>query len=341
MAAVALLALSSVGCIRLPWQRWSNWKAVRSKHITLYTSTKVHYRHTVDTFEIAHAAVASLPLFRGHDVAPVEVLFLEEPDFVASLGRLRAGVTIAQVPGEGRLGAKSLIVVFEDTEVGGAAHYLMHLLVHDKLPKAPLWMHEAFATYFQGVRYAKDGNGVISCYGYLSGGGQLVPLADLFGLRWEEYDSSGQSGWHKHSASMLLDYLYSAEDGKLRATIPIVIGRTAIGGSATQAFGAALPGVSVEELDRRMRDFHKQSEAHPRPQCPLSVSVPPELQADLGERQIEDVSEEDIRTLVRRVRMVPHRSGRIDWYPPDAVVLAPLPEAKPPEAKPTPPEATP
>jgi hypothetical protein len=328
-AVALLLALSSSGCLKLPWQRWSHWKAVRSKHITLYTDTKLQYAHTVETFELAHAAVGALPLFRGHDVAPVEVLFLGEPEYVATFGRLRGGVTIAQVPGEGRLGQHGLIVVLEDTGIHEAAHRLMHLFLHARMPRSPLWMHEAFATYFENVRYAKDEKGTISCFGYLGPADKLMPLGDLFNLRWEDYDNSGKGDWYRRSGALLLDYLYMGDEGKFRSAIPIVIGRTASGGSAVQALGAALPGVSVEQIDEHMRDFRKSAEMHPRPLCPLSVPVPPELQADTGERQIETVSEEDIKSLGMRIRLVPHRSGRVDWYPPEAVTLAAPAETPP------------
>jgi len=78
-----------------------------------------------------------------------------------------------------------------------------------------------------------------------------------------------------------------------------------------------------------MRDFRKSAEMHPRPLCPLSVNVPPELQADTGDRQIEPVSEADIQSLGTRIRLVPHRSGRVDWFPPEAITLATPADSKP------------
>jgi hypothetical protein len=325
------LALAGSGCIKLPWQRYSHWKAVRSKHVTIYTDTKFLYGHTVETFEYAYAAVSALPIFRNQQIAPVEVLFLEEPDFVSVFSRQRSGATIAELPGQGRLGARSLIVVFEDTSMAAAAHRLTHLFLHAKLPKAPLWLHEAYASYLETARYANDAKGTVSCFGYLGGSDKLAPLPELFGLRWEDYDSSGKSDWYRQSSRVLLDYLYMGENGKFRSTIPILLGRFAVGGTTAQALNAALPGVAIDDLDRRMRDFHKESEMHPRPLCPLSVPVPPESLADTAKPQEEPVSEEDIRQLLLRTRLLPHRTGHIDWYPPEAVTLATEP-TKPPAA---------
>jgi hypothetical protein len=331
------LALSAGGCMKMPWQRWTGWKAVRSKHVTLYSDTRFAYGHTLENFEYAYAALAASPIFRNQAIAPVEVLFLEEPEFISALSRYRSGITAAALPGEGRLAAGGLIVVHDDTGMVTAAHRLTHLFLHAKMPKAPLWLHEAFASYLEGVRYATDDKGAATaCYGYLGGGDQMLPLDELFTLPWDKYDGSGKAHWYRNSARTLLDYLYMGEEGRLRPTLTVLIGRIGIGKPAAEAVAGAMPGVSIEELNRRMLDFRKESQMRPRPLCPMRVPVPPDNVADTSPPRVEPLSEEDIKQLLMRIWLLPHRTGHVDWYPPESLTLAtaaqaatPTPEASP------------
>jgi hypothetical protein len=230
------------------------------------------------------------------------------------------------------VGQGALVVLHDDTGLTEAAHRLVHLFLQARMPRAPLWMHEAFASYFQNVRYAKDDKGTITCFGYLAGGGKLVPLAELLALPWADYDGSGKAGWYRNTAQIFLDYLYNAENGKYRSAIPIMLGRIAVGGSTEQAWAAALPGVTVDEMNQRMVDFHKDAEMHPRPQCPMSVAIAPGGEADLGEPQVEKVNPEDIKQLAMRLRLLPHRTGYVDWYPPEVSTIMPPPPIAHPAA---------
>src|SRR3954468_20900956 len=129
VVAVVLLG----GCSHGPWNPYGGWNAARTKHITLYTGTRFVHRTAAESLEYAYAALSS-SLFRTRAIAPVEVLFVEEPQLVGTFGIFRRAAAVARPPGHGILGRRGLAVITEGTGVPGAAHVLAHLFLHAVAP---------------------------------------------------------------------------------------------------------------------------------------------------------------------------------------------------------------
>src|SRR5262245_55121826 len=98
MLATAALLAGVAGCAHAPWNPYSGWKVARTKHITLYTDTKFLYTTTLERLEFVYAALAG-SLFKSKPITPVEVLFLESPQVLATFGHFRNGATIGRLPG--------------------------------------------------------------------------------------------------------------------------------------------------------------------------------------------------------------------------------------------------
>jgi hypothetical protein len=319
LVALGLSLLSA--CSHAPWNPYSGWKVVRSKHITLYTDTRYLYGITLDSLEYAYAGLGA-SLFRRRSIAPVEVLFLEEPQLVATLGPFRNGATVARLPGHGFLGRRGLVVVAEGAHVPVAAHRLAHLFLFAMAPHAPLWVQEGYASYVETLTYMGDGRSATACLGGLFGGDvALVPLEQLFAWGWATYDESGKTDWYRHTARSLFDYFLSADDGKLRLPFAELLQQVSEGAPPAEALAKILPGVTLADLDRRLVEHRRASEMRPRGLCPSPFPVPLDQLADVGPRRIEEVPRQDMEQLMVQLWMLPRRTGYVDWYPPEALSL--------------------
>src|SRR5216117_3813166 len=114
MRALAVAVILLGGCAHPPWNPYGGWNAARSRHVTVYTGTRFIHRAAAESLEYAYAALSS-SLFRTRAIAPVEVLFLEEPQLVGTFGIFRSGAAVARLPGHGFLGRRGLVVIEEGT----------------------------------------------------------------------------------------------------------------------------------------------------------------------------------------------------------------------------------
>lgn len=172
-----------------------NYKVVRTPTINLYTNMSIgRYGSTLESLQYSHAALSSV-FFKNTEIGPVDVLFLDDPDFQALMGNFRKGAAIASVPGGGaetKIGSNGLLILHpftlasmesHEVELGGgpeasnvdgsrtgiATHapqanpsrivgteMLAHIFVRRALPKAPLWFHEGFSTYVSNLEIRED-----------------------------------------------------------------------------------------------------------------------------------------------------------------------------------------
>jgi|tagenome__1003787_1003787.scaffolds.fasta_scaffold20689508_1 hypothetical protein len=325
MRVLAVAAILLAACSHAPWNPYGGWNVVRTQHITVYTNTRFLHRTAADSLEYAYAGLAS-SLFRARAIAPVEVLFLEEPEFVAIFGRFRSGVTVARLPGHGILGRRGMVVLNEALSVSVAAHRLAHLFLHAVAPRAPLWVHEGYASYVETIAYRGDDKGnAVACLGNLSFNDSLIPLEDLFSWSWGGYDVSRKTDWYRHTARSLFDYFLSAENGSLHKPFAELMAAVNDGEDPRAALARIFPGMTVAALEQRIVQYRKDAEAHPRGLCPLPFPVLPGRGADVGgsaQRRVEALDRNDVQELFLRLRLLPRRAGYVDWFPPEALTLA-------------------
>jgi hypothetical protein len=319
---VMLLAALGMGCAHAPWHPYGGWKVARTKHITIYTDTSYLYSTTLDNLELAYAALGA-SLFKTRTIAPVEVLFMEEPGFVAALGRFRTGVTIGRLPGRGQLGHRGLVVLNETVGIPSAAHRLAHLFLHAIAPRAPLWVHEGYASYAETVSYRSGDKGQTACLGNFNMGArpQFIPLEELFSWTWKGYDESGKSSWYRQTARAVFDYFMTAENGTLHGRFADLMVAINSGKSTQEALAEAFSGMTVATLQQRVVEYFQASQNRPRGLCPIPFAIPDDKAADATKPRLEPLEEEAITELMQRLWMLPRRAGYVDWYPPEVLPL--------------------
>jgi hypothetical protein len=318
--AFAALIAALAGCAHAPWNPYGGWQVVRTKHITLYTDTRFLYTAVLEGLELSYSALAG-SLFKRRGIAPVEVVMLEEPATVATVGRYRSGVAVARLPGHSLLGHRGILVLNESVRMPTAAHELAHLFLHAIAPRAPLWVHEAFASYVETIQYRGDSKSQVACLGHLSFSDPLIPLEDLFSWSWTGYDDSGKAAWYRHTARSLFDYFMMAEDGKLREPFARLLAEIDAGKSTKEALAVVFPDLSVAALEQKMVEHRRASEARPRGLCPLPSPIPNSRAADEHKPRVEALDRQSIEELMLNLQMLPRRAGHVDWYPPEVVTL--------------------
>jgi hypothetical protein len=212
-------------------------------------------------------------------------------------------------------------VLNDSVRMPGAAHELSHLFLQNMAPHAPLWVHEAFASYVETIQYRGDDKTQMACLGHLSFSDPMIPLPDLFSWSWAGYDDSEKTAWYRHTARSLFDYFMMAEDGKLRAGFAQLITAVDHGQTVAEALPVIFPGMTVALLEQKMIEHRRASEAKPRGLCPLPAPIPGERAADQGKPRIEPMDRESIEQLMLSLWMLPRRGGHVDWYPPEVISL--------------------
>ncbi len=315
-----MVVASGTGCVHAPWNPYGGWRVARTKHFAMYTDTRYIYGRTLEPLEIAYAALAS-SLFKNTPIAPVEVLFLEHDKFVGMLGHYRAGsshgVAVVKLPGEGNIGDKGLIIVHEGARIGTAAHMLAHMFLSRMAPLAPLWVHEAYATYVETIqlRGSRGSGPAVACLGHLGAGEPTIPLDDLFTWSWGHFDQSKATEWYQTTGSLLIDYFLRGEDGSLRERFALLMARLAKGQDTKSVLAELFPDLPVPVIERRMKEHRKDSEMRPRGLCPLEFPVAADDMADMGDAKESPVPKPDIETLFLRARLLPRRAGYVDFFP--------------------------
>jgi hypothetical protein len=293
--AFALSALGA-GCAHTGLNSPEGWNTVKSKHVTMYSPTSQTQEETMMSLEYAYASLRS-SFFRNVDITPIEVLFLEEDDFLSLMGARRDGVALAKVPGSGPLGQRGLLILktvtrrqstatagpdeisrrpdtnlrrledmteFDDAlgQRGGGieAEALSHLFINKMMPAAPLWFHEGFAAWARLIQFQEGGGQRVACFGRVLGGQQqYVPLKELFTTTWEHYNEGDSRAWFKHSARTLIDYFFFADGGKYREQIGGMLEQMAGGNTGPEIVLGAFPGESMDTLQVKVTALARES----------------------------------------------------------------------------------
>jgi hypothetical protein len=318
-----LLSVTLVaGCGHTMFSSVDGWRAVKTKHFTFYTSTRLLYSTTLAAAEHSYSAVAS-SFFQGADVGNVDVLFLENEDFGALLGYKRHVAVLAKVPGNGRIGQNGLVVLQTDP-TGRTVHGpLMHLFMQKRVPHAPLWLHEGMAGY-AGTMVVMAGNGQVACFGRPMGSRDpLIPLDQLFTLSWDQF-ADGPQSWYHHTAAVLVDFILHGDKDSYRPRLDGIVQRVSEGEPAPAVFAAVFPEMTLEALNTRIsghsRDLQYISGSPVRGRCPMGFDIPPDNIADPEQRQITPVPAADMSTLIDAIKKLPRRDdGYPAWYPPEVI----------------------
>lgn len=351
-AVAAWLVVSAGGCASV-----NSWNQVQTKNFTVYTSTDEHYQETLRQLENAHASL-SASFFKGKQIGNVEVLFLEDADFITYFGNFRKGAALASVPGDGKIGKQGLLVLRPHVQsinpsvtadgnvastfaagtgaMGNAAgmaakEMLTHLFIERAMPKVPLWFHEGFSAYVS-TSDVRGGNGqTFACFGFPLTGEVMIPVANMWDGTFEQYAKAEYRGWFQATAMTLVDYVMHADGNAHRGAMGPLVNGLAEGQPSADVAKAALGGASNEQIDSFLR-VHRQnisqviaSNAQVRGQCPFGVVIPKDLAPDEAPPKITAAPPADIEALLRALTALPAKDEYPPYYPPEVLAKVKVP----------------
>lgn len=359
LAFAVVAAACASGCATT-----EGWNNVQTKNFNLYTNTQEHYKETLRQLENAYAALSS-SFFREKDVGKVDVLFLDDAEFVDYMGNFRRGAAISKLPGDGPIGKSGLLVLrphvlrsidgqgqgtrelgFETTAAAAGAgamgnraaiaakEMLTHIFIDRVMPQAPLWFHEGFASYVSSSELRGDGQRTFACFGYPHKTEALLPVASLWNVTFDEYAQPERRGFFPATGYTFIDFVVHGDDNKYRALIGPLVNGLASGQPADALVAGAFPGVDTAALDNMLGN-HKQlieqqidSNAQVRGACPFGVLVPEKLLPAEAPSQITPVPPEHIEAMFRALQALPAKDEYPPYYPPSVVEKVKVPPAK-------------
>jgi hypothetical protein len=259
------------------------------------------------------------------------MLLLENEDFGEMFGLKRGGVALASSPAGAKLGKDGLIVLRPDPEGDDGAEMLTHIMLHKLIPTAPLWFHEGLAGYIKKLEY-KEGTGVrAACFGKpQSDPSTFIPLQQLIGMSWDDYDGDNARGWYKHTARSLIDYIVHFNNGQYFNKLPVIFEGLAANKPSADLLASTF-GMSVADLGQKVNEFNNEvshaasTGATIRGLCPLGVGIPDANAPDAnGPHPVwGNLSPTDFTSLIEALKKLPRRDdGYPPWYPPDIVARA-------------------
>jgi len=345
-AVSVFVGLFASGCAS-----FEGWNQVETKNITLYTNTDSQYKETLRQLENTYASL-SVSFFKGKDIGKVEVLFMDDTDFIEYFGNFRKGAALASVPGDGTIGKNGLLVlrphsqptnpsvgadgVSASTFAAGtgslnnaagtsAKEMLTHLFIQRAMPKVPLWFHEGFSAYVS-TSEVRGGNGqTFGCFGFPLTGEVMMPVASLWDTTFEQYGKPEYRGWFQATAMTLVDFVMHADNNKHRSAMGQMVNDLAAGMPSSSVVAAAFDGANEKAIDELLQ-VHRQnvsqivvSAAPVRGQCPFGVVIPKELAPDESPPKITARSAADIEGLFRVLSSFPAKDEYPPYYPPEVV----------------------
>lgn len=326
IVVAALAAPISLGCAHGSLNSAEGWTAIDSKHLTVYAPDTNFYQPTMVTLEYAYAAVGSSFFFKNSDIGKVDVLYLDDEEFVALMGARRHAAVLEKAPGNGKIGRNGLIISKADPNGSYTGQMMGHLYLHKLLPKAPLWFHEGFASYLGTLEY-KEGEGLRrGCFGKPGGGADgFVTVEELIAASWDEYDDK-HKGWYRHTAEAVIDYIIHGEDKKFIGQLGPLMDGFSKGTASGELIAAAFPGVSTSDLNTKIvehgKEIKHQSEtgAKVRGECPIGFDIPDDKAPDKAENpKMSPADPVEMQKLLDGLKKLPRREGYPPWYPADVI----------------------
>ena len=326
-----VLGALTAGCASTGLNSPDTWHVAKSKRFTMYTPTTISHAELLNGLEYRYAALSSS--FFRKDVGAIDVLFLEDVDFVDTFGSRRSNVTLHRVPGNGKIGKDGLIVLKAVQGDLGAAEAVTQVFIDRVLPTAPLWFHEGFASYGRSAEY-KEGDGRrVACFGAAPANDpsflidvRFIPLDKLFALSWDEYDGEEARRWYKNTARMLIDFSMHGDDGKRQKAMGAMVDGFLSGKDTGTIIKAGFPDLDVKALTERVIAHGTDIANRPtnvRGLCPIGFPIPPEKVADTGDHPLTPADGADIRAVIAAIRTLPRRAdGFPGWYPEEIIARA-------------------
>jgi len=327
---VFLTALGT-GCASTGLNAPDSWHVAKSKRFTMYTPTTVSHGELLNGLEYHYASLSSS--FFRKDIGSVDVLFLEDVDFVDTFGSRRSNVALHRIPGGGKIGKDGLVIIKGVQGDLGAAEAVTHVFIDRVLPTAPLWFHEGFASYGRSGEY-KEGEGRrVACYGAAPANdprfamdARFIPLDKLFAMSWDEYDGEEARAWYKNTAKMLIDFSMHGEDGKRQKAMGAMVEGFLSGQNTAAIIKTGFPDLDVKTLSERVIAHGTDIANRPsnvRGLCPIGFPIPPEKAADVGDHPLTAADGADIRAVIAAIKTLPRRAdGFPGWYPEEIIARA-------------------
>jgi hypothetical protein len=292
---------------------------MKSKRFTGHAFHPRDHRDHMEQLELAHATLGTF--FPKADLGPVEVVFLDDNDFLFAFGSDRFGMVFPKVPGGGRLGAGNTMVLPTNLGYNVVTVLLSHLFLHKIVPNAPLWLHDGMAMYFGKSKIGSTEGKWVACFGgnaTIEGSAEIIrlPLDKFFTLGWKEYASSNPT-YYRGTGVLLIDFLFHGDKGIYLEKMPSVFAAAAQGMPGPQIMAATFPGVSLDELGQRIYDF-KASGGEQRQRgaiCPLPLPVPADKLPDESTPQEKPDSVAEVEQLLEAVKKLPQGDRLPAWYP--------------------------
>jgi hypothetical protein len=307
-----LLALVSAGCA-------GGWHELRTQRITAYTERPYHFRETLRQVEYAHAALSAF--FPKAEVGSVEVLFLDYTRVLHAFGSERGGLVLTVLPGAGKLGRRNLIVMGDYLATGLPAALLSHLFLHQVVPNAPLWLHQAMAQYLRTATVQQGGGTWRACFGFQTGRVRYfqLPLQQFFAIPWTDYPRQADS--YDDTARLFSDFLFHGDGGAHRPKLVTIFAGAARGHPAPEIISKLFPEVTLDQIDRRLADFKASPrDLHDRgTDCPLPLPIPASAIPDEFTPRDTPLPTADVDELLAALQKLPHGNSFSAWYPPEVL----------------------
>lgn len=351
-AVSVLVGLFSSGCAS-----FEGWNQVETKNITLYTNTDSQYKETLRQLENAYAGL-SASFFKGKNIGKVEVLFLDDTDFITYFGNFRKGAALSAMPANSPMGKDGLLVLrphsqFTNPSVAAdgvaasnfdagtgalnnaagtsAKEMLTHLFIQRAMPKVPLWFHEGFSAYVSTSDVRSANGQTFGCFGFPLTGEVMMPVASLWDATFDQYAKPDYRGWFQATAMTLIDFVMHADNNKHRAAMGQMVNDLAAGNPSAGVVAAAFEGANEKTIDGLLQ-VHRQNisqivatAAPVRGQCPFGVMIPKELVPDESAPKITARSAADIETLFHILSAFPGKDEYPPYYPPEVVAKVKVP----------------
>jgi hypothetical protein len=346
------VGLLASGCASM-----DGWNQVETKNFTLFTNTDSQYKESLRQLENTYASL-SASFFKGKDIGKVEVLFMDDTDFIEYFGNFRKGAVLSSVPGNGAIGKNGLLVLRPHSQslnpsVGAdgvaastfsagtgtmnnaagtsAKEMLTHLFIQRAMPSVPLWFHEGFSSYVSSSE-VRAGNGqTFGCFGFPVTGQVLMPVSSIWDTSFDQYSKPEYRGWFQATALMLIDFVMHADNNKHRSAMGSMVNDLAAGKSSSVVVSAAFDGASEKTIDGLLQ-IHRQnvsqlvsSNSPVRGQCPFGVLIAPELAPDESPPKISPRAAADMEALFHSLSALPGKDEYPPYYSPDVIAKVKVP----------------
>lgn len=343
--ALAVLGLAACG-------HGGRWVESRSANVTVYTEAKLEHEYMQEWLELSHAAYSAF--FPEVRLDKIDVVWLRtEPGEGTRFNRPNDdpafGWTLETVPSRGPIGKDGLIVLErrEDYRAGPggfaassvrdetlAKRQMAHLFILKAAGTAPLWLHVGLARYLAKYRIHYRGKAWVACFGgaafdeppeVAGRGGRrvVVPVAELFGTDWYEYDR-GRRYWYEYTAYALVHYLIHGENGFHRTRFPVLMRALREGKDTEEALAIAYPNVLPDEWDERLGRHVRPPAGRARiaatPELAQGVChrIPPAHHAQMKPRR-RAADQQAVATLIEDLERVDVFRRHSAWFPQDVV----------------------